>query len=330
MKGMVTEYIPEMIVSSQPLRTLARRVASLVATLVPSSAVRQLSKLSATALGLTVRCWLQGRLHLMPWAEALRKLPRRQLQNLTTELGLGAFADARSRFTRVKILASASQEHVKRRLIGALGAAPPPSNATLAEIVAKCIANISGDVQTVDNASGAFPEDVDFFPRVEVALTALGHDVVKAMTRTYFPEVGYPCLTPAALAKRMAKVLPTVVPPVAAAGILGSKGADFFGALCHWLEVRMQQMPWVAAMRQMSASELTALRAKMGLAAPVSISLRRLVAATTAAAMRNHSLRAELRCELRCAAGKARTEIGYLDECPEGVRKVVAHAWTGT
>lgn len=102
------------------------------------------------------------------------------------------------------------------------------------------------------------------------------------------------------------------------------EGAHFVTALCYWLCVRLQRMPWVVPLRRMTFREVQRLVGELGVDVPRTQTRQRLVASLVASASKNQTLKERLLRDLCVTGGRqllAKASAGgFESECPEIVR----------
>jgi len=280
--------------------------------------------------------WLGVRLERMPWVQAMREMPLLELETLAASIGVNSRVTG-ARHLVSKILMLASKDPVaKGKLVHELAATASASafvEAKFGENLRECPEAVRRELdvraharseEDVSSDVGVSIADASLHVRLAGALADVGGQAALAMVRKYVPEMVSPHGSPSALARRLVSVLRSAAPPAAAPELSSASGVDLIGVACHWLEIRLRQMPWVGMLNQMPLNELKALAARWGAAACVQ--RRRVVARILASASRDRHRAETLR---GMSPPVDTTEVGYIDECPASVQAAASRLVAG-
>lgn len=159
-------------------------------------------------------------------------------------------------------------------------------------------------------------------PRFEAALAALWLGAREAMAKKFVPECRATC-TLGTLARRFEGLLLGLIPPHVVDEMSGSSDADLVRSLCHWLGVRLEQMPWVQALRR--SPELRRLFASLGVPLPGLEHKRALIASLLSSLSQDHALKVNIVRAANVSDGGA-LPSSDLRRCPEGVELLLSQA----
>lgn len=275
---------------------------------------------------------LEARLRRMPWAEMLRQRSHEELQALALKLGVDPVGAPRRIVS--KLVSAASQDDaLQERLVDML--VVPLRMQRLVDDTAvgyrsEC-PQFDGPIDSSKlrsalrgNSSGTGLAPSQSFQEV---FLALGDAALQRMATKYMPEVQDYAGERGATARRLTSLLLSIVSPEEARDILELDSADLVGALCHWLEVRLRQMPLIGTLRRMPHQKFHMLLLRVGLVPPMPRTKPSMMATLLSSASQDDMVRDRLARELtaltHAACGFNGTVVGYLGECPDGVRLAV-------
>lgn len=322
LKELVKKYAPEMDVQLRAAGSLGRGLIRFLPSVAPPAALDMMSSLRGAELVGAFCHWLGVRVQQTPWVEELRRMRHQELRDLVGTLGVDLSRRGSGPQLVAKIASlAADSAAVGERLARELrrpGRRLIPGGAAAVGYLDECpdVVRTKLAEQAQQQAWGAAMGVYGVLGnRLQGLLASLGAVATRALMAQYVPEAVDPSQVPIGY---LVSLLPTAVPQQAALPMSRLDGPAFIAAVCYWLGARLLRWPWLPALQRLSARELHALMAKLGLSLPATADKQRLVARILAAASLNLVLLKLLVFELGPAVQPGDTE--HAAECPEPVR----------
>jgi len=247
--------------------------------------------------------WLGAWLQEHPWLGTLRRMKHTQLREIYVRLGLGKYSTMNRRLLVRNLLTSVSNNRaLEKKLLKELGMST--SRGRLAR-------------------------------RLKDVLASMGYVSVNSMIEKYIPEaVSTSIVGFHGTVERLIEVVSDFIPSEVVGDLADRNSADLIGAVCHWLGVRLKQMPWVEKLRRVPRQDLFAMSNTLGIERRGVTLKRAILARILAAAAMNSTLEGVISQLLGVSGGvpaiSSTRRVGYIDECPGPVKSDMAtraHPW---
>jgi len=321
LRGLADRYLPE-LVSDHALSS--RQICRELVRVLPSAAVDEhlsgLLVLDDGDLARTLHHILLARLQQIPWLGKLRQMSYDDLRGVFAKLGVDMPKTRR-----------------RRRLVGKLVKMALTHGVLMARLIGEVHVPQGRRVARSKAGDDSLPPWHDIGPssayaqlqgRLEGALDAMGPAAMRSMVEKFLPSEGVRRRGSATTSARLlTQVVPRLIPREDAQDMLSLEGGALIGAFCHWLDIYRRRTPLAAALLSMSLPQL--LNSLNLLGVPAYYDKPDLVAIMLKGACRHDTFRQELGRLLSqvnvTSLGFNCTDVGYMDECPDLVRRTVLH-----
>lgn len=312
-------YLPEFEIDGRSsVSAFARRLTRALLSVAPLELHERMQAMDADVLLGVLRFWLAIRLQQqLPCAAVLQLMSGRRLFTILERFGVEVHAGTSKQRLVARILKMAAASKVF---------STPSGMASLLKLAAEGDAEepVDAGSTTIPWTSLARDMPAEYLPRtylplgmhLQGALVSLGFAPLRDMVLRFAPHVHHPRGSLHSMAADLLRLLPTAIPADDLPNMLILDGSNLIGRLCHWLALRLQRMPWVGVLQEMTFAQLCDVAATLGIRTPAEN--KRLLVSGILEAARHPMLRAMLlnRLGIIDIESLGVASVGYLSERP--------------